>query len=718
MKPKSLCAVLCVAAAPGLLSPDGFARATAPGELRLPDRSISVAAPKFSASQAPGLGRAVLDVKVDSVGPGSIAVARSDFKLSAEGDMFGVHKWNAGRFRIKLGPGHSRRLRLTFAVPSAVMKAGVLSYGPADGGARGVLSLKRAPAFAASATSAASTQPTIKTFWITHGVGNPWGSEIDSAGNIWFAEPGCDFAPFCAEDTPPGQIVKLDPTTGAFTYYALPNRPGNQPIFVAFDGSGNLWFTTPNNSMIGKFNPSTGEFGQWPVTPGSGPWDLTFANGQLWYTEHFVSAVGRFNPTTHVHQDIQTPTAHSNPYGIAASGALVWFTENSPSVAQVAVLDTQNNAISEYPIVPPPGTTPHLIVVGANGHPWWTEGWSNTIATLDPAAATSGSCGSPSGSCNGLQRFTVPASSTCGGSTHTSGIAYEAATDRVWFDNSLTAQVGSFSPSTGTFAMTTLSDCNAHPHDGLSLDSAGNVWFGEEFANAIGELVQSVGSPPAISSNPAAGLSPAAGLPPANTSAPTLGGTPRQAETLTALNGSWTNGPTTFSYMWQRCHQSCANIPLATSGSYELGARDIDANVRVIVTASNAQGSAQASSRSLGPVGPSLRRVRRSLSRLLDASTNGWTIPRLLRRDGFRRAFGAPSRGTLRIAWHARRVLVATAHRRFANGGTANVTTRLTRAGKRVFGRANKLTIAVQAVFIPTRQPAVTRQKRFAVSGP
>jgi hypothetical protein len=36
--------------------------------------------------------------------------------------------------------------------------------------------------------------------------------------------------------------------------------------------------------------------------------------------------------------------------------------------------------------------------------------------------------------------------------------------------------------------MTTPSDCG-HPHDGLSVDSAGHVWFDEEFANAIGELV-------------------------------------------------------------------------------------------------------------------------------------------------------------------------------------------------------------------------------------
>jgi streptogramin lyase len=56
-------------------------------------------------------------------------------------------------------------------------------------------------------------------------------------------------------------------------------------------------------------------------------------------------------------------------------------------------------------------------------------------------------------------------------------------------DNSLTAQVGSFDPSTGSFALNTLSNCNAHPHDGLSLDATGDVWFDEEFANAIGELI-------------------------------------------------------------------------------------------------------------------------------------------------------------------------------------------------------------------------------------
>ena len=347
-----------------------------------------------------------------------------------------------------------------------------------------------APVQAQATTPGPFQAPLVNTFALANGVGDPWGTAIDRSGNVWFAEPGCDFAPTCPVETPPGQIGVLDRSSGRFRHYKLPNVPGNQPIFLAFDGSGNLWFTTPNNSMIGEFRPSTRRFiGQWPVTPGSGPWDLTFARARLWYTEYLASAVGSFDPATHLHQDFQTPTAASHPYGIAKHRGRIWFTENPTNVDQVAMLDTTNgNAISEYPIVRPKTGTPHKIVVDASGHPWWTEGWSNTIATLDPAVATPGNCGTSSGTCTGVQRFEVPASTTCGTGTHTSGIAFERKANRIWLDNSLTGQVGSFTPSTQTFAMT-LTDCGAHPHDGLSVDSAGHVWFDEEFANALGELV-------------------------------------------------------------------------------------------------------------------------------------------------------------------------------------------------------------------------------------
>lgn len=329
-----------------------------------------------------------------------------------------------------------------------------------------------------------------RTFHLPHGAGEPWGTAVDGSGNIWFAAPGCDFETTCGSSARRGAIGELRLPSHRFRLFHLPKIPGNQPIFVAFDNHGKLWFTTPDNGRIGEFDPARRRFiGQWLLTPGSGPWDLTFAAGRLWYTEHFGAAVGSFDPVTHKHRDFPTPSAGSGPYGIAAAKGLIWFTENSDEVDRVAVLDTRmRDRIREYPLAATPSGTPHMITIGPRGHPWWTEGFAGTIATLDPAGARPGSCGTTAGTCLGVRRFTVPPASACSLGSHTSGIMFDPARHLLWLDDALTSQVGSFDPASATFRMSQLADCNAHPHDGLALGHAGDVWFDEEFADGLGEL--------------------------------------------------------------------------------------------------------------------------------------------------------------------------------------------------------------------------------------
>jgi streptogramin lyase len=319
---------------------------------------------------------------------------------------------------------------------------------------------------------------------------------VDGSGNIWFALPGCDFEPSC--DGPPtrrGQIGELKLASHKVALYTLPRVSGNQPIFVAFDPRGKLWFTTPDNGRIGEFDPVKRRFvGQWRVTRGSGPWDLIFVGGRLWYTEHFGAAVGSFDPVTHRHRDFATPSPNSNPYGIAASRGLIWFTENNHEVDRVAVLDThRHNRIREYPIVLPLSTdplsgAPHMITIGPAGHPWWTDGFGATIGSLDPAVARPGACGTSAGTCNGVRRYSLPPPTGCHLGSHTSGIVFDRARHVLWLDDALTNQVGSFDPARATFQLTQLGDCNAHPHDGLVLGRRGSVWFDEEFAGGIGKL--------------------------------------------------------------------------------------------------------------------------------------------------------------------------------------------------------------------------------------
>jgi subtilisin family serine protease len=81
--------------------------------------------------------------------------------------------------------------------------------------------------------------------------------------------------------------------------------------------------------------------------------------------------------------------------------------------------------------------------------------------------------------------------------------------------------------------------------------------------------------------------------PPVNTSPPTITGTPRQGQTLTASNGAWTNSPTSFAFQWSRCDATganCASISGATS-TYTVVSADVGSTLRVAVIASNAGGS-------------------------------------------------------------------------------------------------------------------------------
>lgn len=101
---------------------------------------------------------------------------------------------------------------------------------------------------------------------------------------------------------------------------------------------------------------------------------------------------------------------------------------------------------------------------------------------------------------------------------------------------------------------------------------------------------------------------PALAAPPANTAAPTISGTARVGETLTAQNGTWSNSPTAFRYQWQRCNASgaaCVEVPGAVEKTYLVTHAENGRTMRVLVVGSNIEGVASARSAQTAVIAPS-----------------------------------------------------------------------------------------------------------------
>jgi len=145
--------------------------------------------------------------------------------------------------------------------------------------------------------------------------GHPHDPAVGPDGALWFTEQMVS------------KLGRLDPATGEFKEYPLKGA-NDGPHGLAADREGNIWYTGNFAAHIGKLNPRTGEVTQYkmPDAKAEDPHSLVFdAQGMLWFTVLVGNMVGRLDPKTGKVELKASPSKDARPYGIQINSKGVPF---------------------------------------------------------------------------------------------------------------------------------------------------------------------------------------------------------------------------------------------------------------------------------------------------------------------------------------------------------------------------------------------------------
>ena len=143
----------------------------------------------------------------------------------------------------------------------------------------------------------------------------------------------------CAEDK--GNDDCSNPATGTYPYGIQINSKG-VPWYVDFRGN-----------RIGSINPETTEITEYELPhPDARPRRIALTpNDAVWYTDYARGYLGRFDLETKKVQEWISPGGPgSKPYGIAAIGNVIWYSESSVWSNTLVRFDTETQRFQSWEI--------------------------------------------------------------------------------------------------------------------------------------------------------------------------------------------------------------------------------------------------------------------------------------------------------------------------------------------------------------------------------
>ncbi|HWY09209.1 MAG TPA: hypothetical protein VNY24_20280 [Candidatus Acidoferrales bacterium] len=214
---------------------------------------------------------------------------------------------------------------------------------------------------------------------------HPHDPAVGADGALWFTEQMVN------------KIGRLDPKTGEFKEYPLATDKNSGPHGLVADKDGNIWFTANFAGYIGKLDPRTGKVTQYkmPAEKADDPHTAVFdARGILWFTVQGGNMVGRLDPKSGKIELKQVPTEAALPYGIQinSKGVPVFCELGSNKMASI---DPQAFAIKEY--VLPEGVRPRRLAIAADDTVYFTDFKSGHLGMLNTSTGAVKLFSSPGG---------------------------------------------------------------------------------------------------------------------------------------------------------------------------------------------------------------------------------------------------------------------------------------------------------------------------------
>jgi virginiamycin B lyase len=200
----------------------------------------------------------------------------------------------------------------------------------------------------------------------------PYATAVSQDGSIWFTEELAN------------KIGRLNPKTGEFKEYPVADEKNVAPHGLVADQNGNIWFAASSGGFIGKLEPNTGKVivFKMPDPKATDPESLAFdSKGVLWFTVQNANMVGKLDPASGAITLKPVPSQNARPTGILVlERGIPMFAE--PGAGKIGSILPDNFDVHEFPL--PPGTRSRRIAIAPDQNTlYFTDYTGGNLGKLD-----------------------------------------------------------------------------------------------------------------------------------------------------------------------------------------------------------------------------------------------------------------------------------------------------------------------------------------------